>query len=1575
MLAVTVLGGWLSASPAAALTTCNPTINPPGTPAPGTVVAPGLRVISTQWGLGSCPTSFFVSSRQSDGTIWAIDYNHGLWKSTDDLRTLEKVYTTTQYAGIDQVLPLASGTILIEVHDSNDNYYILRSTDSTGTSFDPTPVLSFPAGSHLHDSNSWTEVGNTVYIGQYAGGPPVSLWTSTDDGRTFSVAWQGDNSDEIHAVQADPYQPGRIWVMVDGAEGGLSGTAVGYSDDGGATFTWVGNGSYPQSRVVDLMFASDAVYWGTDSPEVPGGLFRYDRTTGDVTQLMTNLNSPFYAAVDYNGQLAQFSGVDPSTDGYVGDQNFHVLTNGDGTSWSESTMPWSRDQGDTSLYALPVANTQPDSQGRFWLGYYDLAGSPNLETNIEFQFDPTAHYNGPTSSFTTSPNPFQVGEPTTFDASSSSSPAMPLSYLWNFGDGTSASGAATESHTYTSGGPDTATLQVGDADNNQALSSMVVGSTAQAPAAETGAAQTTSTGATLYGDVTPNGSDASAQFEYGTTSSYGSQTTVQSVGSGFAPETVSATLSNLQPNTTYHYRLDANSSLVASPGVDRVFTTPPSPTSAVTGNASDVTGNTATLNGTVNPEQFETTYYFNYGTTSAYGTSTPPQDAGDGSATEPGSVPVAGLQGNTTYHFQIVAVNESGTFFGPDQTFTTLPSPPTVATSPATYVNSGGAEFNGTVNPNGAATSVYFEYGTTAAYGSQTSLQDAGSGGSASPAVATVSGLQPYTTYHYRLDAVGANGTTFGADQTFSTTAGPPVVTTGNSNGVTTTGATISGTVDPQGQTTTAYFQYGADTTYGSQTANQTLPGNLVANPGCADGTTGSWAADGPAPATFQSQTGWASVGPASCRFTTASLPSGGYSEVYNSSIQSVTAGTQYNLSTDLNVLSIASDQQVVLYVGWLSATGSYLGKTEVVPTSSTGVQTLSGSVTAPADAGSAEVAVTVEGGGTADMYFDNLQMAAAGTGTLQSISAQLSNLQPNTTYHYRAVAVSGTGTSFGPDQTFTTGSPADTTPPTSTASSPATSATATFSVSYQASDNSGGSGLAEVDLYAQAPGQSGYTEVASTTSGAGSGSFGYTATAGGGSYSFYTIATDNAGNVQSTPSAPQTTTTLIVTSTTVTAPATDTKGTAIAASSIGSTLSGARSGATGAITFKVFGPTTTPPATCTSGGTQVGTAVTVSGSGTYRPTAGYTPATAGRYWWYASYSGDASDPASNSGCGAGMTSTAVMNTTTTTATAPGTGTVGTAVPASSINAKLANATTTATGTMTFRVFGPQATPPATCASGGTQVGTPVSISGNGTYHPTASMTPTASGDYWWYASYSGDSSNRPSSSACGAAMAETAVYTRASVASATDTSVDTSTASSSFAVQPNTTYVLLVARHSRSADSITSIASTGLTPALSASSFTLVGSQNYNTADYEWVYDLTTGPGASGTGTVTVTFSKTLPAGGSTILDLVALAGNNLAAPIVTTNKVATHGSSASATTKLPSAPGSLDAEMVFLAAQQDLGAAPTSASAITSAFYSHQATGSADVLFAVPAQRNETLSLSTSVNWGTFGFEIQHG
>jgi hypothetical protein len=317
---------------------------------------------------------------------------------------------------------------------------------------------------------------------------------------------------------------------------------------------------------------------------------------------------------------------------------------------------------------------------------------------------------------------------------------------------------------------------------------------------------------------------------------------------------------------------------------------------------------------------------------------------------------------------------------------------------------------------------------------------------------------------------------------------------------------------------------------------------------------------------------------------------------------------------------------------------------------------------------------------------------------------------------------------------------------------------------------------------------------------------------------------------------------------------------------------------------------------------------------------------------------------------------------------------VGAGIAAGSISAALSGGTSP-TGTITFKVFGPQASAPSTCTSGGTTVGT-AAASGNGTYHPSAGFTPSTAGTYWWYASYGGDTNNAASNSTCGAGMASTVAWSTSSAANVTTTTVlSTSSTTSSFTVQPSTTYLLFVARGSSSGDSITSISSSGLAPSLTTASFTAITSQTFNTSDYQWAYYITTGSTASGTGTLTVNFGRSLPLGGETIVDLVQVRGNNTTTPIVTSNEKATSGNGTTPTANLPSAPASQDATMVFLAGTADLGAsAPLGTPAMANVFYSHQTAGSAGVNAAIPGTQNESFTISSQA-WGTIAIELAHG
>ena len=102
-------------------------------------------------------------------------------------------------------------------------------------------------------------------------------------------------------------------------------------------------------------------------------------------------------------------------------------------------------------------------------------------------------------------------------------------------------------------------------------------------------------------------------------------------------------------------------------------------------------------------------------------------------------------------------------------------SAPSATTGAATAVGTSSATLNGTVNANGSSTTVTFEYGLTTAYGTTVTADQSPVTGSTSTAVSkTISGLTPNTKYHYRAVATNANGTTNGADMTFTTEPGEP---------------------------------------------------------------------------------------------------------------------------------------------------------------------------------------------------------------------------------------------------------------------------------------------------------------------------------------------------------------------------------------------------------------------------------------------------------------------------------------------------------------------------------------------------------------------------------------------------------------------------------------------------------------------------------------------------------------------------------------------------------------------------------------------------------------------------------
>jgi hypothetical protein len=145
--------------------------------------------------------------------------------------------------------------------------------------------------------------------------------------------------------------------------------------------------------------------------------------------------------------------------------------------------------------------------------------------------------------------------------------------------------------------------------------------------------------------------------------------------SGVGQVAIDDDLSGLGPNTSYKVRTYAANALVENVSASTTFTTLVARPVVQTGDAADVTESSTEVSGTIDTFGAQTTYHFDYGPSTDYGSTVPSGAeaiAGNGRTPRTFVRTIAGLQAGATYHYRLVATNSAGTSFGADQTFTTV---------------------------------------------------------------------------------------------------------------------------------------------------------------------------------------------------------------------------------------------------------------------------------------------------------------------------------------------------------------------------------------------------------------------------------------------------------------------------------------------------------------------------------------------------------------------------------------------------------------------------------------------------------------------------------------------------------------------------------------------------------------------------------------------------------------------------------------------------------------------------------------------------------------------------------------
>jgi glycosidase len=359
--------------------------------------------------------------------------------------------------------------------------------------------------------------------------------------------------------------------------------------------------------------------------------------------------------------------------------------------------------------------------------------------------------------------------------------------------------------------------------------------------------------------------------------------------------------------------------------------------------------------------------------------------------------PSSNLAGGTLYTVRIdgTAADAGGlTLYAPfESRFTTGASSslarPSVNSFSSSNITDASATLGASVTPNGAATTVSFEYGSSVFYGSTTANQSVGTGNSPLPAGANLSGLLPSTTYHFRVAATNSQGTTYGPAATFATSAILPQVTTTAASFVTTTTASLNGDVNPNGLPTAIWFEYGVQPNVLTITTASQDVGNGTANiyP-------------------------WASIG-----------------------------GLYPDTTYFFRIVALTGSDVVR---GALQSFTTLAVKPAISAVGATGINSTVATLNSTVNPNGSDSSAWFEYGTTTGYGTATAAQTIAAASANATVSSSLTGLVAGQTYHFRAAASNPNGATYGSDQSFTTGFPAPSV--TTGAASPITTTNATVS-------------------------------------------------------------------------------------------------------------------------------------------------------------------------------------------------------------------------------------------------------------------------------------------------------------------------------------------------------------------------------------------------------------------------------------------------------------------------------------------------------------------------------------------------